>query len=50
MLILKRLKCGDKNDFTSKNDGHKLSKKTPLDNPLMPRTIETLWAVKKIRI
>lgn len=31
--------------ITSKNDGIKLSKKTPLDNPLIPWTVVTLLAV-----
>jgi hypothetical protein len=34
--------------LTSKNEGIKLSKKTPLDNPLMPCTIEMLLAVEWI--
>lgn len=33
--------------LTSKNDGIKFSKKTPLDNPLIPCTIEILLPVKK---
>lgn len=32
-------------EITSKNDGIKLSKKTPLDNPLIPWTVVTLLPI-----
>lgn len=35
-------------EITSRNDGIKLSKKTPLDNPLIPCTVVTLLPIVNV--